>query len=143
MRHCLSRAPGFLTILLLTSGSYPVTAVTAGIAPLDEISIDYQHDRIGRSSDGRQLSDEEKARFAGLFRSTYRRQLADLLAVPGEQAYSLGHGDGWSYGTLVAREWGRRKGYHEGFTSALREHARVAFRGAVPEIEARSDGVAR
>ena len=79
-----------------------------------------------------QLSTDEQARFAKIFRSAYRLQLPELVAGTGESAYAHGHGDGWSYGALVVQEWSYRKGFHKGFTSALQDHAFSAFQASYP-----------
>ncbi len=88
-----------------------------------EYWIDHHQDRAF----WRQLGSAEKARFAEMFRSIYSRQLPDLLVGAGEGFYARGHGDGWSYGAMVAQEWSYRQGFHQGFMSALHEHARQAL----------------
>ena len=82
----------------------------------------------------RQLSSDERVDFAEIFRSTFSHQLHVLLIDTSEHAYRAGHSDGWNYGVLVVQEWSHRKGYHEGFTSALQQHARSAFRDRYPRL---------
>ncbi len=97
-------------------------------------AFDYWLDHHRDSAFWRQLNDHEKVDFAEIFRFTFSRQLHGLLADAGEHAYGEGHGDGWNYGVLVVQEWSHRKGYHEGFTSALQQHARSAFRDRYPRL---------
>ncbi len=97
-------------------------------------AFDYWLDHHRGRAFWRQLSDQEKTRFAKMFRATFSRQLPFVLADAGERAYAQGHGDGWSYGTLAVQEWRYRKGFHEGFTSALRDHARSTFDDRYPSL---------
>ena len=75
----------------------------------------------------RQLDATEKSQFTNLFKETFKHQLRDYSAGNSEQAYAQGHGDGWDYGLLIAREWGFRQGYHEGYESALIAHAEAVL----------------
>ncbi len=97
-------------------------------------ALDYWLDHHRDGAFWRQLSGEEKARFAKIFRSTFSRQLLEFLAGTGESAYAHGHGDGWSYGVLTVQEWRYRKGFHQGFTAALQEHARSTFNDRYPSL---------
>lgn len=71
----------------------------------------------------RGMESAERARLAELFQRMYPRQLSDFAASFSEQAYGLGHDDGWDYGSLIAHEWSFRRGYHEGFSAARAEKA--------------------
>ncbi len=97
-------------------------------------AFDYWLDHHRDRAFWRQLDGDDRARFAKIFRSTFSRQLPDLSAGAGESAYARGQGDGWSYGVLVVQEWRYREGFHEGFTSALREHARSTFHDRYPSL---------
>ncbi len=99
-----------------------------------EQAFDYWLDHHRDRAFWRQLNDQEKTRFARMFRATFSRQLPDVLADAGERAYAQGHGDGWSYGVQAVQEWRYRKGFHEGFTSALGEHARSTFDDRYPSL---------
>lgn len=99
-----------------------------------EQAYDYWLDHHRDSAFWRQLSGAEKTRFAKIFRATFSRQLPGVMTGAGESAYARGHGDGWSYGVLAVQDWRYRKGFHEGFTSALRDHARSTFNDRYPSL---------
>ncbi len=74
----------------------------------------------------------DKQRFKEVFRAAYASRLAMLYDEELVLSYEIGHGDGWSWGSVVVAEWRYRSGYAEGFNQASLTAAAAAYSALYP-----------
>jgi hypothetical protein len=78
----------------------------------------------------RGLDQHERRLFDDLFDRAFERELTQRFAGVADRAFDRGYNAGWRHGIRVGREWQYRRGYHQGFETAVHETARAAFSGS-------------
>jgi hypothetical protein len=90
-------------------------------------ALDLWRKQQRKSSWWRGLDRDQRGLFESHFTAAFDAELAGRFAAVGDRAHGRGYDAGWRYGVRVGREHQYRRGYHQGFESAVQEAAGDQF----------------